>query len=249
MKRMGGVGMAAMAAVLGMAGVTSAQEGPTYDSPETRGLVERMIERQGGMAPWEAAETVGYTHVMFTHMVFKEGDTKWWISEESHDLETGRAYQAWPIDGAQAAFDGERVWSTGWQRPNRPEGMMHQHLTMVFMPWITQQPGFNFSRGEDEVLPGDEVASVAIMIESDRTPPMAFFVDPEDGALRGFAFGPARHLVRRWGDADGLRVPIDWTTTMKGEVIGDHALLHPTLHGRWDESRLTAPPDAVVAGR
>lgn len=242
--------MALLGALLS-ATAAGAQEGPTYDAPETRAIVERVLEAHGGLEAWRRAETIAFDHVMFTPHLLKEGDTRWWTSREVVHKPTGRLYQEWPVDGARMAFDGTRVWSVGWKRPNSPQGMARVHYRFLFLPWLTQDEGTVLARGDDETLPGDDRASltVTMALPGGEGPPMALFVDPDTYQLRGFGYGPARHRIDRFGDADGLSVPIDWTTTVEGRVIGHHLALHVTLDAPWDPARLVPPSDAVIAGR
>ena len=220
--------------------------GQQYDTPETGEIVQRLLEAQGGTDAWSRSGAVAFDHVMFTPSVYQEGDTHWWASSEVIEHGTLRAYAEWPIDGAKLAHDGEDVWSVGWKRPNPPAGMANIHYYLIFLPWLTQQDGVRLSRADAGTLPGDDVESIVVDVAfGDGDAPFSLFVDPASHRLRGFRNRASLHTIHRFGDVDGMSVPIDWTTYVNGNVIGHHSVYRPTLLDRFDESLLEAPDGAV----
>ncbi|MEM7415875.1 MAG: hypothetical protein AAF389_10295 [Gemmatimonadota bacterium] len=220
--------------------------GQEVDAPETARLVQDLLAAQGGMQAWEESVAVEFDHVMFTPAVYAEGDTHWWASREVIEHGTLRAYAEWPIDGARLAHDGREVWSVGWKRPNAPDGMARIHYFLVFLPWLTQQDDARLTAGSPASLPGQEVESLVVDVAfGEGEPPFALFIDPDTHRLRGFRNRGSLHVIHRFGDADGLSIPIDWTTYLNGNVIGHHSVYHASLLDHFDESLLEAPPGAV----
>ena len=152
------------------------------------------------------------------------------------------------MDGARMAYDGERMWAEGWKRPNAPNGMAYIHMTLLFMPWVVQEPGVRLERGEDTTLPMMDRPSHTVNVVRERGAPLRLFIDPETRALDGFGMGPAVHVVQRFTEVDGLRVPEDWSTFMNGEAIGHHAAMNVDLDGGFDASKLEMPAGAEVVG-
>jgi len=225
-----------------------AQEGPQYDTPDTEQLVQGMIEAHGGMEPWLTAEAVEYTHIMFTPGN-SWGGSPWWISHEIVEQGSRKVYHEWPIDGARLALDGETSWSVGWAKPNAPEQMARVHYYFVFLPWLTQDTGIRLGRAESETLPGDDKESsvVNVVFGADTEPSFRLFIDSDTHLLRGFAAGQALHTIGKYGDADGLTVPADWTTSVNGQTIGHHAAIDVSLGATLDPALLERPEGAKVS--
>lgn len=227
----------------GLAGTSVAAQ--SYDAPETRQLVESLVESHGGHGPWEGAGAVRYDHIMFTPRLIQEGDTHWWISRETIERGGPRAYHEWPIDGAKLAHDGEGVWSTEWKRPNPPAGMLRIHYVLTFLTWLTRDEAASLTRVEPVTLPGDEVESLAVDVAfGDAEPGLSVYIDPETHRLRGFRNGRSIHAIHRYGEVDGLLVPSDWTTYVGDQVIGHHSVINVAFLDRFDASLVVAPPGA-----
>ena len=78
---------------------------------------------------------------------------------------------------------------------------------------------------------------------SDGDAPFSLYIDPESHHLRGFRNRGSLHTVHRFGEADGLSVPIDWTTYVNGNVIGHHSVYRTQLLDHFDESMLERPTE------
>ena len=63
-------------------------------------------------------------------------------------------YQDWPIEGAVLVYDGEEVWTTDWNKPNKPK--MHTLFFFYFvnLPWVTQDDNVQLGAPERSKLPG-----------------------------------------------------------------------------------------------
>lgn len=240
--------VAAVLTVVGLAPAAAAQQGPTYDEPATREIVEQFVEAHGGMAPWDTrGEAASYTHTMYTPTLYAEDDTHWWISHEVVEYDpAGRLYHEWPIDNAKLAFDGEETWWVNWQRPNSAVGMRRVHFGFVFMPWLTQQNNVTLARIDGDVLPDDDVESIVVTMTYEGRPNPAFtiYIDPDTHRMRGFIKGGAVHTIHRLGEYDGALVAMDWTTWAGGSVIGHHSITQLDLDASIDPEWLVRPEGA-----
>ncbi len=77
-------------------GTAEDKSGPTYASPKTKDVIERMLEAHGGLERWRKAKTIKYTNVMFLPIIdIQEGVSEWdrWgCSDETFELTSRRGY-------------------------------------------------------------------------------------------------------------------------------------------------------------
>ena len=69
------------------------------------------------------------------------------------------------------------------------------------------------------------------------------------GIPKGEVFGPVRRKTSLFStDSNGLKFPVLMTTSNveTGALYGDHVLYNYVLDGKFDESRMTKPSNAVV---
>ena len=250
----------------------TAQSGPVYATPETREVVERMIDAHGGLEEWRAAPSVSYDNIFFNPMAPADS---WWVSHEVTQQNTRRTYQHWPLDGAVLAFDGETTWTDGWRRANNPKFMVHFFFYFVNLPWITQDPGVVLGAPQRAPLPGDETEYITIEMTFSDAPTVGktkddsfkLYVDPETYLLKGYEytigwgpmldgmqvpegqlFGPTLRVHDRFSTVDGLVVPAVMRTISGdgSQVFGHHTILNPSFSQAFDEGRLVQTPTAVV---
>ncbi len=257
----------------GLAGRGYAQ-GPEYLSPDTRPIVVRMVEAHGGLARWRQAPTIRYDNVFFNPA---EADAMpWWVARETIDQRTRRAYHDWTLDGAQLAYDGQRVWTVGWRQGNHPAFMALFFYYFLNLPWITQDANVVLGPPGRARLPNldQEFDTVRVTF---RPPHLAgrtgqdrflLYIDPATHMLRAYeyviGYGAMLDLMRvppealasgpvlRWIDdytsVEGLQFPARMhTTNVAGtRTYGYHALINYSLSDPFDETRMRMPQGAVV---
>jgi len=113
---------------------------PDYASEETKRVVEAMVDAHGGIDRWRAAPSIRFDDIMY--MPFHERENfAWWAAHEVIDQKTRQVWQNWPMDDAMIGYDGEKVWSTNWNKGNPPSSMVHFFYYFVNLPWLTQDDG------------------------------------------------------------------------------------------------------------
>ena len=132
----------------------NALAGPSYDSADTRALVESMVEAHGGLDSWMEAPSFSYKYAMYLVSLPVGGDTgrnhsdSWRLYEATLEPRTSRGYLTLPMEdstGPHAGFDGENLWRTpydfdpSFQDP--PFQLMYYHFAMISLPWVTQLDG------------------------------------------------------------------------------------------------------------
>ena len=251
-----------------------AGQGPSYATPATRQVVERMLAAHGGLVRWRNAPTIRYHNLFFNSA--QAENNPWWVARETIDQRTRRAYHQWPLDHALLAHDGQRVWTVGWRQANYPNFMALFFYYFVNLPWITQDSNVRLGPAGPAPLPGQ--AGTYDTVRVTFGPPhlmgrsehdyFVLYVDRETGLLRayqyGIGYGAMLDLMRVPADAtvsgpvlrfhdefttvDGLVFPLRMHTTnlTASRTYGYHAIVNYSLTDAWDESRMTMPPNAVV---
>ncbi len=244
----------------------SAQPGPNYASPESRVIIEKMVEAHGGLDKWRSAAAVSLEHIL--HIP----NGPWMVKREVVEVGTRRMYSDWPLLRAHVAFDGEQTWSTQW--PSRmlpPNSTLYTGFVPTNLVWLTQDDGAKLSAPRLETFPGDPDGGqyhVIRLTYDGGDDYFELYIHPERYRLRGFetivthggmldamglppevkAFGPMYHDFRRYAEVDGLVFPQQWITRMvgNGEEIGQHLVMNHALETSFDEARMRMPSDAVL---
>lgn len=249
-------------------------QGPTYASNASRAVVQRMVRAHGGLERWRAAKTLRYDNVFFNPLA-TEG-SPWWVVRETFHMPTRRTYHRWPLDGAELAFDGEKVWTRGWQQANYPNFMALFFFYFVNLPWLTQDTAARIGPTGPASLPGRTGTYDTLRVTwGPPYPPgrtgrdfFVLYVERETGRLGAYqygigygamldlmrlppdrtVFGPVLRLQDHFTTVDGLVFPARMHTgNLEGtRVYGHHALFNYSLTDPWDPSRLAAPPGAVT---
>jgi hypothetical protein len=253
--------------------MSSAQNkgGPDYASPETKEVIEMMIEAHGGMDIWRTAPTLSYVHEMVDPN--KPDDS--WLSHEVIEQGRRRLYQDWPLDGAVLVYDGDETWTVDWSKPNQPKMMALFFFYFVNLPWVTQDDNVQLGKPERSSLPGLDKEFYSILMSFRGKPApgktaedsFRLFIDPDTYRLRGYEyvmgygamldgmgvppgqlFGPMLRIHQAFVEVDGLVFPAEMRTMPPdGSVIyGHHVISNHSLHKKWDESRMRKPGKAVI---
>lgn len=252
----------------------AAMAGPTYETDETRRVIENMVDAHGGMERWRAIDSIRFDNVMHNNF-HAPNEFAWWIAHEVIDQKTRRVWQRWPMDSAQLAFDGERVWTQGWQRANPPPFQVHFFYYFVNLPWLTQDDGVRLSAVSRYDWEGLKDGLYEIRMDFEQAPGIGksgndffvLYIDPASYRLVGYqyasgyqplldimnmpdgkkVFGPLRRLITRVDEVDGLVFPVAFRTMpSSGRIAGNHVILNIDISQPFDSERVQMPEGAEV---
>ncbi|MEQ8241577.1 MAG: hypothetical protein RIA69_20355 [Cyclobacteriaceae bacterium] len=248
-------------------------KGPEYASMKTEEVVKKMIDAHGGYEKWADLKTLSFSSAMHSESL---GFLRFWINDQTIDMQNRRSYQDWPLVGSKMSFDGEKVWSVDWRVGNPPS---HQHSVFFYylnLPWLTQEDQVKLS--EVETLKhkafDNEVYKVVMSYKESPTvgkspkDTYTLYIDTKTHLLVGYeyvvgygpmldimglpkdqeVFGPMLRKNNYSADIGGLKFPLLFTThnTDLTAQYGDHAIYDIKLNGEFDEARMTPPENAVI---
>lgn len=199
-------------------------EGAKYADPQTRVIVEEMIAAHRGIQAWDNIES-------FSYMFFTKnwGNAEPWLSRETVDPRSGRAYLDWPVLDASIVWDGSTVWAVGWPVPLSPGFFSRLTYSFITLPWQTQQPGVRLEAIGTGRIPNDETDFVTVRMTFDHQTPSSpgnyyqLYIDPDSHLLRAVEFnithpglaanpeqplGPNLHVFEEHREFDGLTLPV-----------------------------------------
>ncbi len=247
---------------------------PRYATPETKHIIQQMIEAHGGLEIWQSAPTLSYEHEMIDPSTPDDP----WLSLEVIEQGRRRIYQDWPLDGGKLAFDGENVWTENWGRGNPPGMMAFVSYFFLNLPWITQDDGVVL----DEVRQGDypedtapatgkafDIVRMSYDPKTTGASPYEYYdlyIDPDTYLLQAVQYtltyrplmdlfgvpkdvkflGPLFKVYQSYTDVDGLKLSNRYDTYRKGQIYGIHTVKNYSLKRAFDASRLEMPADAVI---
>lgn len=250
-------------------------KGPRYASPETKAVIEHMIEAHGGYDTWANAPTISYDNVFFNPAA-PAGSDPWWLSHEVFDQDTRRAYHDWPLDDAHLTYDGSDVWTTNWKKPNHPTFMATFFYYFLNLPWLTQDDNVVLGEPSEASLPGDETTYITVpMTFTTSTSPgrttrdaYTLYIHPEMHILKAYTYtvgfgamldlmgipanqntmGPVLRIHDNFTRVDGLLFPNRFHTgPMDGSTIwGHHIVANYALDAPFDENRMRKPANATI---
>ncbi|MEN8375076.1 MAG: hypothetical protein ABFS34_06450 [Gemmatimonadota bacterium] len=254
----------ALAAAAVVALPLAAQSAPTYQSDEARAVVERMVEAHGGMAAWDRVETVDF--MFFTKLVGNANSA--FLSRETTDVRTGRAYLDWPVLGSRVGWDGQEVWSVGWPLPLPPGFFTRLTYSFITMPFQTQVEPFVIEAPESHRLPNDDTDYVTVrMTKGARSAVMPgdfyrLYIDPESHLLRAIEFnithpammqvpgqplGPNAHVFTEYARVDDLVIPTYYETyrlfANETRATAIHAVFDLDTNRGFDAERARRPAE------
>ncbi|WP_298903814.1 hypothetical protein [uncultured Psychroserpens sp.] len=244
-----------------------------YASSETKEVIEKMIKAHGGYDQWKSLKTLSFTNSMYSESL---GFVRFWVSDQTVDMQTRRSYQYWPLFGSEMTYDGNEVWTKNWQSGNPPN---HQHSVYYYyvnLPWLTQDK--NVVLGEVSKLkhPAFKNEVFKIKMSFTKSPTLGksakdtftLYIDKETYILSGYeytvsygplldvlnvpetqeSFGPMLRINTYTGDINGLKFPMLMTTKSLDlkQQYGDHAIYDYKINGTFDEQKMIKPENAVV---
>ncbi|MFT6940781.1 MAG: hypothetical protein ACJASN_002276, partial [Cyclobacteriaceae bacterium] len=248
-------------------------KGPDYASEATKEIIQKMILSHGGYEKWAKLETFSFTTAMHSESL---GLLRFWINDQTIDMQTRRTYQDWPLVGSRMTFDGEKVWSTDWRVGNPPSHQQSVFFYYLNLPWLTQDE--NVELGEAEKIKhiafSDEVYKVTMSykdvptVGKSQKDTYTLFIDATTYLLVGYeytvgygplldiiglpkdqeVFGPLLRKINYSADVEGLKFPLLFTTHSAdmSTQYGDHAIYNIAINGSFDESRMDMPANAVI---
>lgn len=234
-------------------------------------VVSKMITAHGGMAKWNAAPTLSFTHIL----VFGQPlETEFWISNETTEIKTERTYHDWPAINSHLASDGKKVWTENWKLDNPPGTNVNNIYTAMAMPWLTQKKTVKLEAEPLQALPGDSAAHFVIRLTyaqpSKESPHKYYklFIHPETFLLKGMEFnityapfldliglpkeikslGPFTHVFYEHTPVDGLIFPKRYDSfNGEGHNSGKHMAYNYSIKKPFDVKRMSVPAGATVA--
>lgn len=244
-----------------------------YASKETKEVIEKMIKSHGGYEKWKNLKTLSFTNTMHSRDL---GFIRFWIADQTINMQTRQSYQDWPLLGSKMTYDGKEVWTTNWRVGNPPN---HQHSVYYYyvnLPWLTQDD--NVKLGEVTKLKHpafkNEVFKIKMSftevptIGKSKKDTFTLYIDSQNYILNGYEYtvsygplldilrvpktqkfyGPVLRINTYTGDVNGLKFPMLMTTKSPNlkNVYGDHAIYKYVLNGEFDKNRLIKPANAVV---
>lgn len=244
-----------------------------YASSKTKEVIEKMIEAHGGYDQWKNLKTLSFTNTMYSESL---GFVRFWVADQTVDMQTRRSYQYWPLFGSEMTYDGNEVWTKNWQSGNPPN---HQHSVYYYyinLPWLTQDK--NVILGETSKLkhPAFKNEVFKIKMSFTKAPILGksakdtftLYIDQETYILSGYeytvsygplldvlnvpesqeSFGPMLRINTYTGDINGLKFPMLMTTKSLDlkQQYGDHAIYGYKINGVFDEQKMIKPKNAVV---
>ena len=248
--------------------------GPEYASMETKRVILNMIEAHGGMEKWLNAPTIKYDQIFFNPSAGAE-DNPWWFDTEVIDQSSRRVVQDWSTDKSVFVFDGEKTWTTNWNKGNPPTFMAQFFYYFLNLPWLTQDDEVILGEPERVSLPGYSESFFAVDMTFTDHPSMVksgldtyrLYIHPETWRLQayeysvGFAalldafdvpdgqlFGPMLRFQDAFQEVDGLLFPTRMHTgPLDGSTIyGYHLITNYAIDQPFDEKRMMIPSDALV---
>jgi len=244
-----------------------------YASKETQAVIEKMITAHGGYERWKSLKTLSFSNSMYSESL---GFVRFWVADQTIDMQTRRSYQYWPLFGSQITYDGSEVWSTNWRVGNPPN---HQHSVYYYyvnLPWLTQDNNVRLGDVTKLKHPAfkNEVYKINMsFIESptigkSEKDTFTLYIDTQTHILSGYEytvsygplldvlkvpknqkfFGPMLRINTYTGDIEGLKFPMLMTTKSPDlkQQYGDHAIYNYSINGGFDEEKMVKPENAVV---
>lgn len=244
-----------------------------YASNETKEVIEKMIKAHGGYDEWKSLKTLSFTNSMYSESL---GFVRFWVADQTVDMQNRRSYQYWPLFGSQLTYDGSEVWATDWRSGNPPN---HQHSVYYYyvnLPWLTQDDKVTLGEVTQIKHPAfkNEVFKIKMsftespIIGKSAKDTFTLYIDTQTYILNGYeytvgygplldvlklpkdkeVFGPMLRINTYTGDVNGLKFPMLMTTKSLDlkQQYGDHAIYNYKINGEFDEQKMVKPENAIV---
>ncbi len=250
---------------------------PQYASAKTKEVIEKMIIAHGGIQKWREAKTLRFDNIFFNPAAGQmEWSSPWWVSHEVIDLKKRRTYHDWPLDQAQLAYDGEKVWTIGWKTANMPKFQAMFFFYFVSLPWLTQDANVRLGVPGKGKLPGSAKDYLTVEMGFAAAPTVGktakdfykLYIDPDTYLLQAYeygigfgalldamglpadqeVFGPILRIHDKFITVAGLKFPAEFhTTALDGsQTYGHHVVINYSLREAFDETRMKMPAAAVI---
>lgn len=234
-------------------------------------IISKMIAAHGGMAKWNAAPTLSFTHLLVYGQPL---ETEFWVSNETTEIKTERTYHDWPVFNGRLASDGKKIWTENWQLGNPPGTNVNNIYHAMAMPWLTQKKNVLLEAESLATLPGDSTAYFVVKLThkqpSKESPHKYYklFIHPKTFLLRGLEFnityapfldliglpkeikslGPFTHIFYEYVKVDGLTFPSKYDSFDKeGHNSGRHIAYNYSLKKPFDLNRMKTTPASKIA--
>lgn len=245
-------------------------QGPAYASESAKQIISKMIDAHGGMKKWNTSQALSFSHLL----VFGEPlGTEFWLSHETTEIKTERAYQDWPIFNGRLAFDGKKIWTQNWKLDNPPGANLNNIYHAMAMVWLTQRKEVILEELPRAKLFHDTTLYYVVKLtyskESKESPHKYYklFIHPVSHLLSGLEFnityapfldliglpkdqksiGPFTHVFYTYTSVDGMIFPEKYDTfDGNGHNSGRHIAFDFSLDEKFDTTRMKVPPDALV---
>lgn len=247
--------------------------GPKYASKETKEVIQKMIDAHGGYDTWKAMKTLSFTTTMHSESL---GVLRFWVNDQTVDMETRRTYQDWPVVGSKLSYDGEKVWSVDWRVGNPPSHQQSVFFYYLNLPWLTQDDHVVLSETELIKHPAFDNEVHKVEMSFSKVPTVGksakdtytLYIDSQSYLLVGYeytigygplldvvgaakdqeVFGPVLRKNNYFGDVNGLKFAMLFTTHASdlSAQYGDHVIYDFRIDEAFDESRMTPPANAVI---
>ncbi len=241
--------------------------GPDYATAETRIVIEAMVEAHGGMERWLAVPAF-----RFRILSKVAGQANAWLSTETVEPATGRAYLDWPVLDASIVWDGEQVWSVNWGSGPPPGFFTRLSYSFVVLPFLTQQDGVDLGPPSSGKLPADSTQYRTVrMTFSGQNASIPgdyyeLYIDPATHRLKAVGFnithpgmianrnqalGPIVHVFEEYAVVDGLTLPsyyvsFGFNPRNRNTSNAIHVVFDIRMNEPFDEYRMQRPSDAVT---
>lgn len=240
---------------------------PDFSDERSRQLTAAMLAAHGGMGPMRDAKSLQFS--FFTKVI---GGPVPFYSKETVDLENGNAHIDWPFWNSRVAWQDGEVWSHEWPMPMPAGFFVRLTTSFITLPWQIHVDAANIGPVSSGLLPEDSTVYDVLRVTFDQRSPTIpgtyydIFVDRESHLMKGIRFdinhpgmvanpsqplGPNIHIFGEYRRFDGLMLPTFYKTFGTGAASGEpssayHFVWNVRLDQPFDESRLIAPPDAVI---
>lgn len=210
-----------------------------YDSPETREVIDKMVQSHGGAKKWAKAPSFNFTVAMYLASL-PVGDERtyfdnWRYYEVTIDPDTSRGFVELPFEERRQpniAFDGTNIWMVDYDfDPNFKDGpfqLLYYHYSLINLPWMSQVDGVDLKRKDPGMVPGFDKQYLVVNMSfnpQDKTHAGSYdlYIDPDTYLLRGvhhnamFPILPGGVLP---AEVDGMRSSMWRITEAYAEVGG-----------------------------
>ncbi|MBX7150930.1 hypothetical protein K1X84_04780 [bacterium] len=249
--------------------------GPQYDSPNTKTVIESMIQAHGGFEKWKNAKTISYDNIFFNPTAPPD-QSPWWFSHEVFDQATRRTYHNWFLDGAVLASDGAKAWTKDWKQANYPAFMAYFFYYFVNLPWLTQDKNVKLSDVGKNKLPGSSTEYWTVKMEFVNHPPLGrtksdffvLYIDPKTYRLAGYQYnvsygamldlmgfpkevtymGPVLRIIDQLKEVDGLLYPTRFhTMNLEGtQTFGYHIITNFSTTEKFNEKQMIQQSGSIL---